>query len=213
MEINLKGEDFILYPEKAMLWKSRKTLFIADLHIGKAVHFRKAGIQIPAKAELNNLKLLEKLLLQSRCEKVIFLGDMFHSTHNSVCEKFILWRNNFPYINMMLIQGNHDILQNNFYKDASLTIKDELTLEPFIFTHKPLEDFKVTGYYNIAGHINLVVKLYGKGRQSLSLSCFYFGKTNGIMPSFGAFTGNCIVSPKEHDEIYVIANNIIAKVV
>ena len=212
MEIFLKGEEFVLYPERGMLWKQKKLLFIADLHIGKATHFRKSGIQVPMKTEINNLKFLEKLLLKSRCDKVIFLGDMFHSSHNYICEKFIQWRNNFPSIEMVLIEGNHDILNESFYKDANLSVTDQLILNPFLFTHKPLEEIEYAGYYNIAGHIHPGVKLYGKGKQSLSLSCFYFGRLNGLMPSFGAFTGNCIVSPKENDEIYVIADNQIARV-
>ncbi|MHB1176840.1 MAG: hypothetical protein ACYCZO_00750 [Daejeonella sp.] len=42
-------QTLLLLPEKAILGQEEKTLIIADIHLGKVGHFRKAGIGIPKK--------------------------------------------------------------------------------------------------------------------------------------------------------------------
>ena len=44
----VSGEHFILSNERTLFWESERTLIIADLHVGKTGHFRKAGIGVPA---------------------------------------------------------------------------------------------------------------------------------------------------------------------
>jgi metallophosphoesterase superfamily enzyme len=87
----------------------------------------------------------------------------------------------------------------------------ELKIGPFMLTHEPLENSR-DDFYNIAGHIHPGVHLSGKGRQSLTLPCFCFGKHQGIMPAFGSFTGLAKINPKKDDRIFVIAEGKILKV-
>lgn len=208
----IEGEKFILFAEKAMYWEKINTLFIADLHLGKAGHFRKKGIPVPLEAGLSNFKQLDTILEKSSCKKIVFLGDLFHSAHNYECEFFLKWRSNHSQIEMSLVIGNHDILDSQFYEQAKLTLMEHLCINPFIFTHKPIDTDIHTDYYNIAGHVHPGIKLYGKARQSLSFSCFYFSKGFGLMPSFGSFTGNKVIAAQKEDNIYVIANNEVRKV-
>jgi hypothetical protein len=49
--------------------------------------------------------------------------------------------------------------------------------------------------------------MVGKGRQAITLPCFYFGKQQGLLPAFGAFTGIARIRPKKNDRVYVIAEN------
>ena len=44
-----------LLPDKCMFWKEHNSLILADLHIGKAGHFRKAGIPIPSHIHIDDL--------------------------------------------------------------------------------------------------------------------------------------------------------------
>jgi DNA ligase-associated metallophosphoesterase len=211
LPVIVEGETFMLFAEKAMLWKPEDTLFIADLHLGKAGHFRKQGIPVPVNAGVNNFVLLNSIIDKSRCKKILFLGDLFHSHHNQECELFLEWRDNYPQIAMSLVIGNHDILNEAFYKAAGLSLMKSLCLGSFIFTHKP-QDMTSKGYYNIAGHVHPGVRLFGKARQSLSLPCFYFGEKFALMPSFGNFTGNKVIDVKKGDKIYVIADNLIKRI-
>ena len=46
-KIELFGEKLDLLPQKAIYYPQHKTLLAADLHLGKAGHFRNAGIAVP----------------------------------------------------------------------------------------------------------------------------------------------------------------------
>jgi metallophosphoesterase superfamily enzyme len=72
-----------------------------------------------------------------------------------------------------------------------------------VFTHHPLEETE-PGYYNLAGHIHPGVALRGKGRQTLRLPCFYFGRNQALLPAFGVFTGLACIKPVRDDKIFVI---------
>jgi metallophosphoesterase superfamily enzyme len=125
-----------------------------------------------------------------------------------------LWRDLFPQIRMTLIQGNHDILQAGYYEKANFEVFRTLHKDPFLFIHdnKDSEHLSDTKTYVLSGHIHPAVKLKGKGRQSLLLSCFYFGENAGILPAFGKFTGKCCVKIMENDMIFGILDKKVLKV-
>ena len=57
MQIEVHGESFVLYPQKAVFWPKHKILMIADLHLGKINHFRRSGIAVPTKANDKNIEV------------------------------------------------------------------------------------------------------------------------------------------------------------
>jgi metallophosphoesterase superfamily enzyme len=79
MKVEISGELFELLPNKAMFWPKMKALLIADLHLGKINHFRKSGIALPSKANDRNIEMLVELIHQVRPDRVLCLGDLFHS--------------------------------------------------------------------------------------------------------------------------------------
>ncbi|HOX83725.1 MAG TPA: ligase-associated DNA damage response endonuclease PdeM, partial [Chryseolinea sp.] len=174
-------------------------------------HFRKSGIPVPSKANEKNLELIVELIDSTKPERVIFLGDLFHSHYNQEWEVFGELVKHFQSISFELVLGNHDILSEGQYSRKGITLHTELKLHPFIFTHHPLEE-EVQDFYNLAGHIHPGATLYGKARQSITLPCFYFGKHQGILPAFGMFTGLARIKPKEGDGVYLIAENTVLKV-
>jgi hypothetical protein len=44
----------------------------------------------------------------------------------------------------------------------------------------------------------------GKGRQSLTLPCFWFSKNQAFLPAFGVFTGFRPMKPARGDQIFAI---------
>src|ERR1051325_4641300 len=82
LPFNLLGEDLILLPQRAIYWQQQKILIAADVHLGKVGHFRKAGIAVPRDMEQDDLAILSDLIDEYRPEKIIFLGDLFHSDMN-----------------------------------------------------------------------------------------------------------------------------------
>lgn len=204
-QVSVAQESLYLLPEKALLWPSKQFLVISDLHIGKANHFRKAGIAVPKAVNHTNLRALTRLVLRTQPERVLFLGDLFHSDPNREWQAFVQWMKQFPDIRFELVIGNHDILPATFYEEAGVHCYPEgLQIGPFWLTHEPQVD--PTKGYNLAGHIHPGVRLSGKGRQSLRLPCFWFGEQQSLLPAFGAFTGLHRIEPKAEERVFVIAN-------
>ncbi len=202
--VTIAGEDLILHPYKAIYWPAEQVLFIADLHLGKATHFRKAGIAVPAAVEDNNLDKLTALFLDFKPKRVLFLGDLFHSDYNSNWEEFGMLITQFQKISFELVPGNHDIMAQSEYEKFGIVIQPlDYRLGPFMLTHYPVEE-EEKGCYHLSGHVHPGVRLRGGGRQSLRLPCFYFGAHQGILPAFGAFTGYMTLKPSKGDLIFVV---------
>lgn len=206
--IKLRGQTLELLPQKAIYWKERQTLLLADLHLGKSTHFRKHGIPVPNASKQQNWILLHQLFRMARLEEVIFLGDLFHSDYNKDWEVFGELLALYPKLKFSLVSGNHDILDQNHYRRIGLELHPEnLRLDPFLLTHEPVENEQNEDLYNLAGHIHPGVKLHGKGKQSHRAACFYFGKLGGILPAFGSFTGLHTLNVQKEDRVFVIADD------
>ncbi len=212
MEIRILDEVVDLLWQKALFWRRQKLLILADLHLGKVNHFRKAGIPVPLKANQKNQELLISLIMEVKPDRVVFLGDLFHSHYNSEWETVKQLVDHFRFISFELVRGNHDILNNERYRLTGLKLHEEkLDVNPFIFTHEPVPQVPADRY-TLSGHIHPGIQLIGKGKQAVVLPCFCFSDQQGYLPAFGAFTGMARIHPKKTDRIYAVANDRIMKV-
>ena len=202
----LLNQDLLLLPQKAIFWQQQKALIVADVHLGKVGHFRKAGIAIPRDMEQNDLGVLSDLISVYQPEKLIFLGDFFHSELNTDWDWFILWRAQFPKLEIILIKGNHDIIDESNYLKQQVKIMDSLFIEPFLMLHHPLQQEELANAigFVFCGHLHPGISLKGKGRQHLTLPCFAFGAKQAVLPSFGRFTGKVAINPTKTDCIYAV---------
>jgi DNA ligase-associated metallophosphoesterase len=205
----IAGETMQLLSEKAIYLPDHDTLVVSDLHFGKIEHFRKNGIGLPANAARKDIDKLRKLLVAIDAKDVVFLGDLFHSDYNNAWPAFKDMLEQFPKKTFHLVLGNHDILDESLYRGMELTYQMEIN--NLILTHEP-QDVIIGGKYNLCGHIHPGVRLKGKGKQTLRLPCFYFGKHTGILPSFGTFTGTHVIKPMEGDQIFVAQDDIVMQV-
>jgi uncharacterized protein len=211
MHIEVFKEEMQLYPQKALFWKKHRILFLADLHLGKVNHFRKSGYAVPSKANDRNLELLLEVVNLAKPARIICLGDLFHSHYNPEWEVFGELVRHFSSISFELVMGNHDIMSERQYERKGIKVYDDLIIDSFLLTHHPLEEIPET-LYNMAGHIHPGVHLVGKGRQSMTLPCFYFGARQAFLPAFGMFTGLARIAPKKDDKVFVVADNKILMV-
>lgn len=203
MTINCKGESLVLSKNRAIYWEAQKMLVISDLHIGKAAHFRKAGIQVPATVNSADLDQLSVLIAAYHPEVLLVTGDMFHYQMNSEVAIFSLWRAAYPSLRIILVKGNHDQLKATDYISLAIEVyAKEFLCAPFRFVHDQPDS--ADEYYNISGHIHPGITIYGKARQQLRLPCFYFGKTCAILPAFSVFTGLSKINAAEGDQFYAI---------
>lgn len=213
LQHDTSGQNLLLLPQKAMYWTEQKMLVVADMHLGKVGHFRKAGIAIPKLMEQEDLAMLTDLINEYRPETLVFLGDLFHSDMNNDWDWFVLWRDLFKHLRIVLVKGNHDILNQRFYDAMHFETYATLQCGPFLFSHEPLKPSKLQGTdrYIICGHIHPGVLLHGRGRQRVTLPCFHFGLRQAILPAFGRFTGNFCISNTETDQLFgVMKHKIIA---
>ena len=207
----IKGQTFELFREKAILWREQKVLIISDLHLGKVTHFRKSGVAVPLEAKQANWENLSFLLAATAPDRLLILGDLFHSEMNPEWKEFDQILQSYPSISADLVIGNHDILDLAYYENAGLNTMHIKEWGPFIFTHKPLEKEEREGY-NICGHVHPAVRLKGRARQAVKLPCFYFGRQLGILPAFGKFTGTSIINYEKEDDVFVIAGQEIIEI-
>lgn len=78
LPVQLAGETMVLIGARALYWPARQALLIADLHLGKADVFRRAGIALPRGGTAEDLQRLQSLLDMHACRELWILGDILH---------------------------------------------------------------------------------------------------------------------------------------
>ncbi|MFT4834813.1 MAG: DNA ligase-associated metallophosphoesterase [Marinoscillum sp.] len=196
-----KEQNFTLNAEKTIYWQEQQAMILSDIHLGKAGHFRKHGIPIPREIHIADFQRMNQLIELYQPKRIIFLGDLFHSDANEEWYDLVYWSQHHQSIEQTLVLGNHDKSTSGLYNNMPIALCEKLQLGPFEFTHEP----RISDCYNIAGHIHPSVTIRGLARQTNTLPCFYFGKTNAILPAFGTFTGSHPIIAKSGDTLFAIA--------
>lgn len=213
IHFELLGNNFLLSNDRCIYWEEKKILIASDLHLGKTGHFRKSGIGVPQTIFSEDMQRLVAQLQYFKPHQLLVIGDLFHSTANKEHELFLKWRKDLSGINICLVQGNHDILDESWYEEAGIDLqKKQVDISSFTFTHDISEaDTNGTQYY-FSGHIHPGIIISGMGKQSLRFPCFYFSKKFAVLPAFGKFTGTYPVDPKPGDHVFALVEKKIMKI-
>lgn len=208
--ITLAGELLVLLPERALWWPRQSLLAIADLHLGKGDHFRRAGIALPAGGTAHDLDRLDALLTQTRATRLLVLGDLLHAAVNDAPwrDAWLQWRAARQALSVELVGGNHDraLTARPAVADA-LGIHMHgaaLSFAPFLFVHDPAHGAEVEGY-RLGGHLHPVVRLPGVPR----LPAFLFGESAGVLPAFTAFAGGWRVDRAPGTRLFACAPDVV----
>ncbi|MBO6523814.1 MAG: ligase-associated DNA damage response endonuclease PdeM [Balneolaceae bacterium] len=212
IEIKFRGQNLILSALKAIYWIEQEALMLSDLHLGKAGHFRKSGIAIPSTINDGNLFRLDALITRFSPNRILFLGDLFHSDKNMEWETFKNWRNKYTQVEMHLVVGNHDFYSPDDYEELGLICSAEIKSEPFLLVHDETTIGNISPLYTVSGHIHPSVRMIGKGRQAKRIPCFYFGESGALLPAFGNLTGTHIVKPSVNDLVFGVIEEQIIKI-
>ncbi len=211
-EINFKNHQLQLLPEKAIWDPFSSSIFLADLHFGKAAHFRKSGIPIPEPIHQNDLDQLAKLIIKYQPKDFYFLGDLFHSDWNEQWEVLNQFLRTFPKTDFHLIKGNHDVLSPIAYSRSSFQIHIQpLLVGDLLLSHEPVEPIP-DSYLNLCGHIHPGIRLMGKARQALRIPIFHLRGNQLILPAFGNFTGLALIKPKSLDQVFGVTGKKIIQI-
>ncbi len=212
LSLNFDNHQLELLPEKAIWVPNLNSIFTADLHFGKAAHFRKSGIPIPERIHDHDLELIRYLVQKYKPNDFYFLGDLFHSDWNDQWDYLNSFLENFTETNFHLVKGNHDILSPIAYQNSSFTIHIEpLTIGKLLLSHEPM-DVIPEGHLNLCGHIHPGIRLVGKGRQSIRIPCFHLRLNQLILPAFGEFTGLALIKPKTGDHLFGVTGKKIIQI-
>jgi len=186
-----------MLPSRALFLPQTKELLICDVHLGKAEYFQQNGIPLTNNSDENNFTRIESIVRKYSPEKLIILGDLFHSKY-SISKTLQKKVEDLPEqlkTNVELILGNHDVgcdIKN-------IQIFDIRKTKNITFSHEPvnLENNKTL---NICGHYHPKIYIKNNG-DKLSLRCFAMDKNINtlILPAFGDLTGGypCIKSFKK----------------
>jgi DNA ligase-associated metallophosphoesterase len=202
------NQTFWLSGQRLMYWEERKTLVASDLHLGKSGHFRKSGIAIPQQVMQQDLIRLFDQIQFFKPERLLVVGDLFHSHSNKEMEWFARWRNDLSWLKVLLVKGNHDVLPDAWFEANNIDLATEWKEEGIHFIHEPVVDIAYEQPL-ITGHIHPGIRVEGVARQSLRLPCFYFAAHQCILPAFGLFTGTYPIKPKKKDVVFAIADKTV----
>lgn len=195
-----RGEVLVLLPEKALFWPAQSTLFVADLHLGKAATFRAFGAPVPETATFETLQRLTDLVGSITPKRIVILGDLFHAkeaTTGAPIEAFRQWRDDHSHIDLKLIVGNHD--RKAFAEGDRKDWMDAIDEPPFRFAHHPVQE----ELYVLSGHLHPGFRLRAPGHPTQSLPCFWFSEHFAVLPAFGSFTGLSIVKTRPGDRVFL----------
>lgn len=207
----LHSQNLWLSAQRSLFWEEEKALVASDLHFGKTGHFRKAGIPVPQSVYKEDLQRLVSLLNHFKPQKLIVVGDFFHSDANTELDWFKRWRESFASLQIILVRGNHDILKASWYQDAAIeVVSPTLQVNSFLFSHDQCE--AAEDVYTFCGHIHPGVMVHGLGKQSLRFPCFYFGRTGCILPAFSKFTGAVAMDKSLAKAVYAVVENELVKI-
>ena len=220
--------DILLLPGRGALLPASRTLLVADLHLGKAATFRRAGIPIPEGSAQGDLARLEALIRDHEVARLLILGDLLHAASGctaDVVAEFRAFRDRVPATAVVLVLGNHDVaarrLAGDLGLDECLSILDE---PPLRFVHIAAaataeeDDSKKNEAQSagiglvVAGHVHPRVKLRGPSGDRLADRCFHLDKRVLTLPAFGSFTGGQAVEITDRARVWLARDDAVLEV-
>ena len=204
--VTLAGETVLLLAGRALFWPRARTLFVADVHHGKAAAFRAGGVAIPRGATANDLARLAALIERTAACRLVVLGDFLHAAAGRVPAlhaAFTQWRAAHAALSITLVRGNHDVRAGDPPPEWDVAVvPDPHPLAPFVLCHEPATPR--TGHA-LCGHLHPGARIAAGGHESVRVPCFVLGRRRTLLPAFGRLTGLAIVAPKRGETIVAIA--------
>lgn len=179
----LAGEPVRLLGDRALYWPARQRLLIADLHLGKADVFRRAGIGLPSGGTALDLHTLAALVQAHAAQELWILGDMLHGRAPAAAwqQQWHAWRGAHPRLRVAAIAGNHDRALAGAGLDIAL-LGDAVEDGPFALRHDPLPHAHL---HVLCGHLHPLATLPGMRRR---WPAFWLRERMTVLPAFSHFT-------------------------
>ena len=204
--IEFGGAQIMLLAERAVWWEARRTLLVADVHVGKEATFRAMGVPVPSGSSEKDLGRIGELVEATGAKRVVILGDLLHARiarHPEIVESVAAWRESHRDVEMVLVRGNHDRASGAIPEAWRMEMHEgEWEDGGFVFVHEPPRE---RGKATFAGHVHPKARLTDFDGSVVLVPCFVCDKHCLVLPSFGTFTGGYTVDEDEGRRIYVAA--------
>jgi DNA ligase-associated metallophosphoesterase len=212
MTIDVNGHALVLSAERAAFDPALRSIFVADVHLGKDAVFRARGIPVPVGSTHEMLARFDQLIVAHCPTSIVFLGDLLHAREShseEVLNALRAWRSKHRAMRLVLVQGNHDRHAGALPDDLEIEqVAEPFRFGPWALCHHP--QVCDCGFV-LAGHEHPVFRV-ATPVDRVRLPCFRFGPRSGVLPAFGAFTGGFEVNERAPGEaIYVTAQERIFK--
>lgn len=218
LTLMVAGEAIELLPERAVFWPRRRTVMVADLHLGKEETFRQAGVPMPIAILGETLNRLDRVVARTGADRIVVVGDLVHARRGltpAVVSEVAVWRRRF-HGTVELVAGNHD--QRVELPSAwSIDLRDAARTDPddgcFRFVHEPPDapfDAAADPSFFWCGHWHPTIRLHRR-LDRVVLPCFALRVGRGILPAFTAFARGVGMDPAV-DRIFAIADGAIVEV-
>lgn len=208
--IELAGERVLLCPRRAMWWAARRTLVIADPHLGKGDTFRRSGVPVPASLARADFARLSSLIDTLGADRLVVLGDFYHARPMTADHgEAVLrgWRAAHASLEVVIIRGNHDAHAGPPAAELAIRTVDEGALDlPFVYRHHPGKDERGTV---LAGHLHPGVTVLLGRREGRRVPCFHVEPGCVVLPAFGRFTGTSRASVSPAGAVYAVSDDAI----
>jgi uncharacterized protein len=195
--------ELLLSAAKATYCPAERALFVADVHLGKALSFRALGVPVPGGTTAATLARLSQLLDAFEARTLYVLGDLLHGPavrDSGVVEQLSNWRRGHPNVRMVLVRGNHDDRAGDPPERCGIEVVDEgARVGAWVLRHHPGEDEQ--GYV-LCGHVHPCYRLRGRA-DSVRLPAFWLRDRQAILPAFGDFTGGGRIALESGDRVFV----------
>ena len=203
--LTLADTHVVVAPEKALFLPDHAAWLVSDLHFGKAAHFRKHGIRVPAETDMENLARLDALLVRYPAKRLVLAGDAFHSEENRALALFSAWRERHAGLSIELVKGNHDVMAAATYRQLGvIELGKEARLGTLAIVHDPADAGTDPTLYYLAGHVHPGVYMPSAG-AGLTLPALVLGQRSGLLPCFGGFTGLAAVDARQAERVLVFS--------
>ena len=208
--LDLPPAQVRLMPERAVFEPASGTLFVADVHLGKAAVFRARGIPVPSGTSRETLSRLSAALVRTAATRLVVLGDFLHAKESHAADTLAAlaaWREAHPALDAVVVEGNHDRHAGRVQAAFGFRSLDGPWDGGALRGVNDPAEADDPGPWTLAGHVHPVVTLRGR-HDTLRLPCFWLRRRVLTLPAFGAFTGGWEPELAAGDRVFIAGDRV-----
>ena len=186
-----------LCPERAVWWAHQRTLFVADLHLGRVLSPSCDEIKLIR----HTLHRVTSVVRRYDAQRIVCLGDMFHMKRHYNAELAAMmcdWRAHVSGVVVLLVRGNHERVLGDPPASLGISCVDPgYSEEGMTFLHEP----RSLQGYSLCAHLHPSILVPSARVAAEAVPCFVIGQSYLVVPAFEDLVPGRII-PKRADESY-----------